>query len=256
MLGAGSLLAPRREAYLAFLIPTGCAPVIRLLADGDEKHVAMGLLAAAYTLTTIVTTGRVFGTIRSSLLLQFDNRDLVEDLRTAKQQTEALNQELESKVQERTVGLVESAEKLRREIAQREKLEQELLRAGKLESLGVLAGGIAHDFNNFLTVVQGNIELAKARLDPGDPISGLLDQAAQGSRRAATLAFQLLTFAKGGAPVRRVIALAPLLRDAVRLAAAGGSVRISTSIADDLELVTPSHTVPNLEGRHEDFVAR
>ena len=55
-----------------------------------------------------------------------------------------------------------STEQLRAEIAQREQTEEELLRARKLESLGVLAGGIAHDFNNFLTVVQGNIEVAKA----------------------------------------------------------------------------------------------
>jgi signal transduction histidine kinase len=53
---------------------------------------------------------------------------------------------------------------LRAEITQREQAEEELLRARKLESLGVLAGGIAHDFNNFLTVVQGNIEVAKVHL--------------------------------------------------------------------------------------------
>ena len=121
----------------------------------------MGLLAALFTVATLVTTGRIYRTVDSSLRLQFENRDLVEDLQTAKEQTEVLNQELELRVQERTAESHQSNEQLRAEIEQREQMEEELLRARKLESLGVLAGGIAHDFNNFLTVVQGNIEMAK-----------------------------------------------------------------------------------------------
>ena len=102
--------------------------------------------------------------MESSLRLQIENRDLVEDLRTANHQTAALNQVLERRVQERTAELQQSTEQLRDEIAQRQQTEEELLRARKLESIGVLAGGIAHDFNNFLTVVQGNIEVAKGQL--------------------------------------------------------------------------------------------
>ena len=58
MLGAASLLAPRPEAFLAFLIPTGLAPAVRLLVHGDETHLAMGLLAAVFTLATLITTWR------------------------------------------------------------------------------------------------------------------------------------------------------------------------------------------------------
>ena len=161
MLGAASLLAPRPEAYLAFLIPTGLTPAIRLLFEGDQTHLAMTLLAVVFILATLITTGRIHGTTDSSLRLQFENRDLVEGLQAARQETEALNQVLELRVQERTAELHRSTDQLRAEIAQRERMEEELLRARKLESLGVLAWGIAHDFNNFLTVIQGNIELAK-----------------------------------------------------------------------------------------------
>ena len=126
----------------------------------------MGLLAAVFTLATLIITRRIYHTIESSLRLQMENRDLVQNLRAAHQETVGLNFALERRVQERTAELRKSTEQLRAEIAQREQTEEELLRSRKLESLGVLAGGIAHDFNNFLTVVQGNIEVAKTQLPP------------------------------------------------------------------------------------------
>src|SRR5262249_11422440 len=140
MLGAASLLAPRPEAFWGFLIPAGLAPAIRLLLQGDETHLAMGLLATVFTLAILITTTRIHRTIESSLSLQFENRDLVEDLQVAKSRAEELNQALERRVRERTAQLQQSTEQLRAEIAQREQMEDELLRARKLESLGVLAG--------------------------------------------------------------------------------------------------------------------
>jgi signal transduction histidine kinase/ActR/RegA family two-component response regulator len=234
ILGAAFLLAPRPEAFLAFLIPTGLVPSVRLLLHGDQTHLAMGLLATVFTLAALITTGRIHRTIDSLLRLQFENRKLVDDLEAAKDQTQALNQALELRVQERTAELNESNTHLRAEIRQREQMEEELLRARKLESLGVLAGGIAHDFNNFLTVVQGNIELAKARMRPGDPVLEILRQSSNACERAAFLASQLLTFAKGGAPVRRVVSIARLVTDAVQLARAGAPTSITVDIARDL----------------------
>ena len=113
-------------------------------------------------------------------------------------------------------------------------MEEELLRARKLESLGVLAGGIAHDFNNFLTVVQGNIGLARMELDPGEPFLETLDQTEIACHRAMVLSSQLLTFAKGGSPIRRVTSVAKLILDAVDLARAGSAVHISVDVAEDL----------------------
>jgi signal transduction histidine kinase/CheY-like chemotaxis protein len=234
MLGAASLLAPRIEAFLAFMVPAGLAPVVRLVMDGDRAHLAMGLLAGVFTLATLITTWRIYLTILSSLTLRFENQDLVVDLEAAKSRAEALNEQLEVRVQERTAELHRSAEQLRAEIAQREKIEEELLRARKLESLGVLAGGIAHDFNNFLTVVQGNIEMARMGLDPADPVQAKLDQTISACQQAAYLSSQLLTFAKGGAPVRRLVSVAKLVTDAVQLARAGAQTSIDVSIPEDL----------------------
>jgi signal transduction histidine kinase/CheY-like chemotaxis protein len=229
MLGASSLLAARPEAYLSFLLPAGLIPAVRLLFEGDPPHFHMGLLAALFTLAIVVTTRRLSSTIDSSLRLQLENRDLTEELRAA-------NHALELRVQERTAELHKSTEQLRAEIAQREQTEEELLRARKLESLGVLAGGIAHDFNNFLTVVQGNLEVAKAQIDPAQPAQDFLDQAASACQRAKLLASQLLTFAKGGAPIRRVVSVAQLVTGAVQLARTGSSIPIEVHIAADLRL--------------------
>jgi signal transduction histidine kinase/CheY-like chemotaxis protein len=236
MLGAASLLAPRPEAFLAFLIPTGLAPAVRFAIQGDRNHAAMGLMGGLFTLVMLITTWRIHRTIVSSLNLQFDNQDLVEDLQAAKGHADALNQHLEVRVQERTAELSRSTERLRAEIVQREQIEEELLRARKLESLGVLAGGIAHDFNNFLAIVQGNTQMARMQLAPDEPVQATLDQIASACLRASFLSSQLLTFAKGGVPVRRLASVRQLVMDAVHLARAGAPTTIDVNIEDDLQL--------------------
>jgi signal transduction histidine kinase/ActR/RegA family two-component response regulator len=234
MLGGASLLAPRPEAFLGFLLPTGLLPALPLFLEGGAEHLAMGLLIVVFTLALIATTWRFHCTIRSSLNLRFENQTLVEDLQRAKGDADTLNRQLEERVRERTAELHASAERLRAEVKQREQMEDELLRTRKLESLGLLAGGIAHDFNNFLTVIQASIHLAEIQLPPEAPVRAILERTASASRRAAFLASQLLTFAKGGDPIRRVVPLSRLVTDAVDLARSGDAVTIVVSIADDL----------------------
>ena len=120
------------------------------------------------------------------------------------------------------------------DITMRKHVEEELFRGRKLESLGVLAGGIAHDFNNFLTIIAGNIALAKMRIKPADPVCDILEQAAVACNRATSLASQLLTFGKGGAPVKRPTPLAGVVKDAVDLVRAGATVTIDLAIEGDL----------------------
>src|SRR5437899_3345653 len=71
ILGAGSILAARPEAFLAFIVPTGLPIAVRFLVQGDELHVAMGLLAIVFTLATLFSTCHIYQTVRSSLNLQF-----------------------------------------------------------------------------------------------------------------------------------------------------------------------------------------
>jgi PAS domain S-box-containing protein len=156
------------------------------------------------------------------------------DLKETQAALRVMNDELATRVGERTAELERTNRRLHEEIEQRKQMEEELLRTQKLEALGVLAGGIAHDFNNFLTVVQGNIEFARMQLDPDAPVQQVLEDVAGACQRSARLASQLLTFAKGGVPVRKVFSVAKLLRYAVDLARAGAPITFDVDIADDL----------------------
>ncbi|HQF38528.1 MAG TPA: ATP-binding protein [Opitutaceae bacterium] len=112
--------------------------------------------------------------------------------------------------------------------------EDELLRAAKRESLELLAGGVAHDFNNLLTALMGN--LAMARMDTGlnAEVQEWLAEAEKAAGRARDLTRQLLAFANGGEPVRRLAELGPGLREAAQFARQGSRVRCELSVADDL----------------------
>jgi hypothetical protein len=117
MLGGAFLLASRPAAFLAFLLPVGIAPASRLLLEGarrgDESHLAMGVMACLFTGATLLATGRIQRMITAALGVQFENRELVGELRAAKDGVEALNEQLEARVQERTAELQFSAEELR-----------------------------------------------------------------------------------------------------------------------------------------------
>jgi PAS domain S-box-containing protein len=112
-----------------------------------------------------------------------------------------------------------------RDITEREVMQKEVIKAQKLESLGVLAGGIAHDFNNILTGILGNISLAKLTTDESLDTFSFLVRAEKASQRAVSLAKQLLVFAKGGQPVKKMISLQDVLQEAVSLALSGTNVR-------------------------------
>jgi signal transduction histidine kinase/CheY-like chemotaxis protein len=234
MLGGASLLAPRAEAFLPFLLLTGIPGALRLFFGPDKIHLGMGTFALLFTLATIVTTWRIHLTVRSALRLRFEKRDLVASLQLEKQHTEALNQELEQRVEQRTAELHESNIRLQAEMEQRRQAEEELVRSRKLESLAVLAGGIAHDFNNFLTVVQGNATLARDAMPERDTARQYLDQLLAASDRAGALASQLLSFSKGSDPVRRAVPMGRLLTEAAEGARAGTNFRLDVEIAEKL----------------------
>ncbi|MFA6002980.1 MAG: PAS domain S-box protein [Elusimicrobiota bacterium] len=112
-----------------------------------------------------------------------------------------------------------------RDITDIKRMEQELLQMRKIESLGVLAGGIAHDFNNILTAIMGNISLARIQLPESHPVSEILGDALYATHSAQGLAQQLLTFARGGLPVKLAFDLGEMVRNTAVFAARGSNVK-------------------------------
>ncbi|MGE5544256.1 MAG: PAS domain S-box protein [Bacillota bacterium] len=121
-----------------------------------------------------------------------------------------------------------------RDITDRLRIEQEMIRTSKLESLGVLAGGIAHDFNNLLTVIMGYITLAKISIHDPDVSLDLLTKSEKASWQAKSLTQQLLTFARGGAPIKKTISIVNLITDSVDFTLSGSNIKCEMSVPEYL----------------------
>ncbi|HFE65231.1 MAG TPA: PAS domain S-box protein [Caldithrix sp.] len=121
-----------------------------------------------------------------------------------------------------------------RDITEIKKMEQELLKAQKIESVGILAGGIAHDFNNILSAILGNVSLAKIYAESDEKISKRLTEAEKATMRAKDLTQQLLTFSKGGAPVKETTSITEIIRESVDFTLRGSSVDCKYSFPENL----------------------
>ena len=144
------------------------------------------------------------------------------------------SEQLEEVVASRTAELKEANAELRTQIAEKQRIEEELFRTRHLESLGILAGGIAHDFNNLLTAIMGNTSLAKMFTEPCTKIYARLEEVEKASIRARDLTQQLLTFSKGGAPIKKVTSIADVICDSSRFALRGSHARCKFNIMEDL----------------------
>jgi PAS domain S-box-containing protein len=120
------------------------------------------------------------------------------------------------------------------DITQQERMEEEIRRAHNLESLGFLAGGIAHDFNNVLTGVTGNLELLVRFLDKDSTEHEIAQDAQQAASRTRDLTQQLMTFAKGGAPVKEIVCIRELIRNTTDLSLRGANTRPEFHFSDEL----------------------
>ncbi|MFQ5633010.1 MAG: ATP-binding protein, partial [bacterium] len=120
------------------------------------------------------------------------------------------------------------------DITDQTKFQEEALKANKLESIGILAGGIAHDFNNLLTAVTGNVSLLKWKTKPGEENYELLSETEDALQRVRSLTQQLLTFAKGGVPVKEVISITEILKNITTLTLRGSNVKCNFEFAPKL----------------------
>ncbi len=131
-------------------------------------------------------------------------------------------------------GAVISAIETVQNMTEKYLLEEERLKTQKLEAIGTLAGGLAHDFNNLLQGVFGYISMAKMTFDQKERSLAMLEQAEKALHMSVALTTQLLTFSKGGKPVKKKIALHPLIGNSVRFALSGSSADYLIKLDTDL----------------------
>jgi PAS domain S-box-containing protein len=136
-------------------------------------------------------------------------------------------------IKDRT-GAVTSVIETVNNITERHLLEKEQLKTQKLEAIGTLAGGIAHDFNNLLQGVFGYISMAKLAYDDKQRSLTMLEQAEKALHMSVSLTTQLLTFSKGGRPVKEKIQLKSVIENSVRFALSGSNVDFRIKFDDNL----------------------
>lgn len=124
---------------------------------------------------------------------------------------------------------------IREDISSRKRSQQEMDRVQKLESLGVLAGGIAHDFNNILTGVLGNLSIALATVSEMHRLRKPLLEAEKAGLRAAALTRELLTFSRGGAPVKKEVSLRQLVVESASFTLRGANVQREVKIEEAVD---------------------
>ena len=119
---------------------------------------------------------------------------------------------------------------------ERKKMEHEIIKAQKLDSIGMLAGGIAYEFNNLLTLIIGNISLAKLNLNNNNlnKVYDKLSIAEKACNSAKSASHQLLSYAKGGYPIKRIVSILPILKESVEISLAGSNVRCEYSTQESL----------------------
>ena len=168
----------------------------------------------------VIKTGRVIGLVNHALLISRDGTE-----RLIADSGAPIHDE-----QGRLLGVV----LVFRDITELQQLREEQLKVIKLESIGTLAGGIAHDFNNLLTGIMGNISLARRYVEPKGKAFERLEEAEKASIRARDLTQQLLTFAKGGQPLRKLINISELIRETATFGLSGSNVRFESFLPDNL----------------------
>ena len=168
----------------------------------------------------VLETGGIVGLANNTLLISKDGKEYVIADSAAPIRDSRNN----------TIGAV----LVFRDITEKRRMEEELVKVQKLESLGVLAGGIAHDFNNFLTAIIGNLSLAKLDSKPGDQVVPRLNEMEKASLQAKDLTQQLLTFSKGGEPVKKVVNFPGLVKNSATFSLRGSNVRCHFSMCQNL----------------------
>ncbi len=203
LIAMGTFLLSRLWIGLAFAAATvAWAPIAMAATDSTHfTHYAFTLFASIVVAVAIhLQSVRVH---RRVVRLRQRESMRQTELELALEAAEQARRDLDRRVEERTAALSEANRELRGEMEERRRMEQEraelegrLQHAQKMESIGRLAGGVAHDFNNVLTIIDGQVQLARRLVRSQPELAGLLDEASSAVNRAAEMTRQLLAFSR------------------------------------------------------------
>jgi signal transduction histidine kinase len=199
-----------------------------LRSDQRTKHVPIIFLSAVYFDESNIFKGYSSGAV-DFITKPFDPEILLSKVRVFLE----LNAS-KAEIVRQKADLEKLVVQLEHQMEARKKAEQELLKARMLEALGVLAGGIAHDFNNMLTVVLGQIDLARIHNGQSDYVDTILGQAEKAIKRASELTAKFITFSGGGAPRKQKVSVGQLLSKSVVSALSGSNLGHQFSFQEDL----------------------
>ena len=131
-------------------------------------------------------------------------------------------------------GVITDISDYKKQEEQQKNQEQLLQQSQKLETIAILAGGIAHDFNNMLSVIMGNTSEALSQVNKNDDLYEIIGDIQEGTKQAQSLTQQLLTFAKGGAPIKKVVDLNQIIKKSVEFVLRGEKIKCEFTLSDDL----------------------
>jgi PAS domain S-box-containing protein len=121
-----------------------------------------------------------------------------------------------------------------RDVTKQRKMEKEMIKNQRIESIGMLAGGIAHDFNNILTSILGNISMLKLSIEKNKSEYSYVSDAEAAANSARDLTQQLLTFSKGGTPIKELTSIENVIRESARFSLHGSGIAAKYDFSSDL----------------------
>ncbi|HEX3020443.1 MAG TPA: ATP-binding protein [Chitinispirillaceae bacterium] len=120
------------------------------------------------------------------------------------------------------------------DLTERVRFEKEMFKKDKLEALGILAGGIAHDFNNLLTAIWAGVSIIKLTTHDDSEQKSIIQDVENALQRGRDLTGQLLTYSKGGAPIKEATSLELLAKETAAFTASGTQVKCEITSQQDL----------------------
>ncbi len=127
-----------------------------------------------------------------------------------------------------------------RDISERKNIEQQLRQKYKMEAVGVMAAGMAHNFNNNLSIILGNLELAKLKLSPQNNVGKFLDSAKTAVLRSRDLVKQIMSYSRKGSSNHSQLQLSFLLKETVSLirSTIPSSIKLTEQMSAECEKIS------------------